>query len=677
MKRKITLLLCCFGLLLPISSNAQLGTLDSLFQVSVKKYNTDGWFWFHTGVLPVSQLFTTYKPVFLPETDDDAVLTKDWTDAPMSMHHYRYQQEYKGIPVEGCEFTEHCRDGSVVYAHGKLCPEIASVYKDGYITQEAALNKIFLAYPSATFAWQNADYEYEIQTDLNDPNATYFPTGELVFALKPEHTIQFQMNPADYRMAWKFDIVCLQPHFHHNIYVDAHTGVILKNQELVCSNGSADIPVYGSQTIDTRYIGWPQNHHILNSNDGTTRVHTKNHSGPVYSLVGETSNPSTSWGTNHWQTTMVHWAAMQTWLYFENDHSRIGIEGSNFTNRVRVWGDKEWATVTANNGAKNGAWYDRRGGRDYLYFGYFDSLQSRYTGEVSTVAHEYTHGITKDESNLTYFRESGALDESFADIFGFLARRDATGITNWIIGASNYANREKRSLQDPNSLGIHYTLALNANGGYNPTEAGGQPDTYEGDFWFDYTLSNQDNGGVHVNSGVMNHWFYLLCNGGSGFNDLNNFYQVTAISIEDAAAIVYSNMVNNMQSESEYTDAMSGSITAAEELFGVCSAQAVAVEKAWYAVGLGNGTICGGTVGIKEVKEDFTIFPNPATNYFTFKLASSKNSVIEIYSVNGQIVKAIPVNSISETIDVSDLRNGVYFVKLQGESKSIKKLIKH
>lgn len=680
MKNILKIIVCLTLMSTSNLSNAQSAVLDSLFQVSVKKYNTDGWFWFHNGILPVSQLFTTYKPIFLPETDDAAVLVKSWTDAPLGMDHYRYQQEYKGLPVQACEFTEHCREGSVVYAHGKLCPEIATIYKSGYITQEQALNVIYSEFPQATFAWQDSSYENEIKMDMNDPNATYLPVGELVFALIPGHTIQFEMNPSDYRMAWKFDVFCSQPFFHNYIYVDAHTGSILSRQELICSNGAANVPNHGSQTIDTRYIGWFQNHHILNSNDGTTGIHTKNHNTQVFTSAPEVSNSSTAWGNNHWQSTMAHWGATQAWLYFEDDHNRIGIEGSNFTNNVRVWSDKEWVTIPTpnSNGLRNGSYYSRRGGRDYLYIGYSDSLQTKYLGHITTIAHEFTHGIARDEANFTYSNESGALDESFADIFGFLTRRYATGITNWVIGGPNYTARSKRSLQDPNSLGIHYNFTPPVSGpGVIATEDSGQPDTYEGDFWFDHTLSGTDQGGVHVNSGVQNHWFYLLCNGGSGFNDLNNYYQVTGISITDAAAIAYSNLVNNMQNDSEYSDAVSGSITVAEELFGVCSAQAIAVEKAWYAVGLGNGTICGGTVSIEDLDQKFSIFPNPATDYFTFEMTSSKSTVLEIYSLSGQIVKTLSVSKGSSLINITDLTNGIYFVKLQGEPTSIKKLIKH
>lgn len=64
---------------------------------------------------------------------------------------------------------------------------------------------------------------------------------------------------------------------------------------------------------------------------------------------------------------------------------------------------------------------------------------------------------------------------------------------------------------------------------------GGQPDTYQGANWH---TANTDHGGVHTNSGVLNHWFYLLSVGGSGTNDLGNSYAIQGIGIDKAAKLL-------------------------------------------------------------------------------------------------------------------------------------------
>ncbi|MFD1552658.1 M4 family metallopeptidase [Putridiphycobacter roseus] len=536
------------------------------------------------------------------------------------------------------------------------------------------MQTILTEYNEANFAWDNPAYESELQADLNDPNATYYPTGELVFALNQNHTVQYNMNPLDYRLAWKFDILSLAPYFHKILYVDAHTGTIFNEEQLLCSNGSANITGHGSQTIDTRYIGWFQNHHILKSNDGTTNVHTKNYSGGNFNTTAEVSNATTSWGNNHQESTTAHWCVTQTWDYFETIHSRIGIPDQNFGNEVKVLADKEWVTPTTQNGEKNGAWFDYSGGIDRIYAGYFDAAETMYTGELSILAHEYTHGIDQREGKLKYEKESGALDESFADIFGFLTRRYVTNSNNWVIGASNFQNREKRNLQNPSTHGIHYDINTTTNT-YN--EQPGQPDTYNGTFWFDVNIpTSLDNGGVHVNSGVQNFWFYLLSQGGSDTNDLGDAYSVSGIGYADAAEITYYNFVNNMQRKSKFEDAMEGSIEAAEELFGVCSAQAIATEEAWYAVGLGSGSTCEGA-GIKEAKNEFNIFPNPTQNIVQIEFTSSDHRTIEIYNLTGQLLRTYNFNSKIESINLSELSNGIYLIKERGNNSSIQKVIKN
>jgi len=107
-------------------------------------------------------------PVLFPDNLNDLVLDGQWTDNQIQFDHRHYQQEYGGIPVEGCEFTEHGENGDAVYAHGKICPEIGTIYKEGWITQQQAMSTISSEYNEVIFAWQDTIMEEELQTDLND-----------------------------------------------------------------------------------------------------------------------------------------------------------------------------------------------------------------------------------------------------------------------------------------------------------------------------------------------------------------------------------------------------------------------------------------------------------------------------------------------------------------------------
>ena len=110
------------------------------------------------------------------------------------------------------------------------------------------------------------------------------------------------------------------------------------------------------------------------------------------------------------------------------------------------------------------------------------------------------------------------------------------------------------------------------------------PDTYEGNDW---VTGPADNGGVHSNSGVQNFWYYLLVNGGTGTNDINNAYSVQGLGLDTAAQIAYRNLSTYLTPTSNYEDARFFGIQSAIDLFGACSYEVEQTTRAWYAVGVG------------------------------------------------------------------------------------------
>ncbi len=120
----------------------------------------------------------------------------------------------------------------------------------------------------------------------------------------------------------------------------------------------------------------------------------------------------------------------------------------------------------------------------------------------------------------------------------------------------------------------------------------GQPNTYQSPTnWVNVNgctpSSANDNCGIHTNSGVGNYWFFLLSQGGSGINDLNNSYNIAPVGISNASKIVYRMEKFYLTASSGYLDARNTSITASTYLFGANSCETIAVANAWYAVGVG------------------------------------------------------------------------------------------
>lgn len=262
-------------------------------------------------------------------------------------------------------------------------------------------------------------------------------------------------------------------------------------------------------------------------------------------------NDSNFTDTNVPAGVSVHWATEATYDYYLTKHSRNSYD---------------------NNGGRiiSYAHFDENlnnafGGGGYMLFGDGDGLNCNPLVSVDIVSHEFTHSVTQFSADLIYAYESGALNESFSDIFGTAVEFFVDGSNaNWLIGADfALVPFYIRSMSNPND-----------------SEA---PDTYLGNYWW---TDPGDNGGVHTNSGVQNFWFYLLSEGGSGVNDNGDAYSVTGIGIEEAAQIAYRNLTVYLMPSSKYSDARLGSLNSAIDLFGVNSPQYQAVMDSWYAVGV-------------------------------------------------------------------------------------------
>ena len=237
---------------------------------------------------------------------------------------------------------------------------------------------------------------------------------------------------------------------------------------------------------------------------------------------------------------------------------------------------------------------------------------------IDVMAHEFTHLVTSRNGNggLEYIGESGALNESFSDIVGISVKQYATGKNDWLIGSDMmiYVSNMRSMINPKNSYD-----------GYRP-----QPDTYDGQHWADImdVSTTGDNGGVHINSGVQNYWYYLLCAGGNGVNDLSNAYKITGIGMDKALQIAYRNLIFYLTPEATFEDAHNGSIQAAIDLYGENSQEYQSVVNAWYAVGIGDKY----TTNEENVTEYYIAVKRTSGNYYflTPNKVSGKNRLVAV-----------------------------------------------
>jgi len=190
-----------------------------------------------------------------------------------------------------------------------------------------------------------------------------------------------------------------------------------------------------------------------------------------------------------------------------------------------------------------------------------------FTIPIDVIGHELTHGVTQYTANLTYYGQPGALNESMSDVFGSLIKQYTLGQTaaeaDWLIGAGLLApsvtGKALRSMKEPGSAYDDDVL------GKDP-----QPATMD-----DYVRTGRDNGGVHINSGIPNHAFYLAATTLGGY------------AWEKAGQIWYDALTGGELTERAFFgDFARLTVQAARERFGDGGEELQAVEKAWEQVGV-------------------------------------------------------------------------------------------
>lgn len=192
-------------------------------------------------------------------------------------------------------------------------------------------------------------------------------------------------------------------------------------------------------------------------------------------------------------------------------------------------------------------------------------------------AHELTHGVTSRTANLTYQGESGALNEGMSDIMAAACEVHKLGSVSartWLIGEDIFT---------PATAGdaLRYMADPSADAALYPPAIGGSRD-----FYADRYTGTQDNGGVHLNSGIANLAFQLLVAGGSHPRNKTTF-TVPAIGMEHGAAIFERALTNGyFTSGTKFAQARTATEQAATDLYAA-GPDKTAVSIAWAAVGVG------------------------------------------------------------------------------------------
>lgn len=250
---------------------------------------------------------------------------------------------------------------------------------------------------------------------------------------------------------------------------------------------------------------------------------------PPFSPALVSSPSRTAWSPP--EAVSAHYLLSETYDYFRTVHGRDSINGN---------GGEFYAVVRNGVCGNNAFWPNGSKGDGPITF----CSGTPFAGAPDIVAHEFTHGVIEFSTNLVYKGQPGAMNEAWADILGTMVERRIQGGVDWLLGDEIAIARDMETpeaFDQPSRMSDYQNL---------PPEI--------------------DNGGVHINSGIINHAFYQLVDGLPG-----------AIGADKAEKIFYRALVHHLSRNSQFTDARLACIQAAEELYGAGSPEARKVGQAF------------------------------------------------------------------------------------------------
>ena len=480
-------------------------------------------------LLKISDPATSFA-VSKTETDD------------LGQTHVRLNQVYRGLPVHGSELIAHLTDGDVTTLNGRTRPITAGLSITPKMTQAQATERAFR----------------DVGTE-----SIVRKFGENILNIKPADgkLCVFGTATGEDRLAYQLTIC---PNFieRWEYMIDAQTGAVLDKYNNTCG---VDGPVKAtakdlngvSRTIQTYLAG--QTYYLLDASRAMfSKTTSKMPNGPIGALwtidfrndTSQTAYQTTSANNTNWTPTAVsaHANASIAYEYFLNTFQRNALDGKGGTmiSIINV------ADPDDAKGFDNAVWTGKA-----MVYGNGRTSFKPLAGGLDVAGHEMTHGVTQNTAALEYKYQSGAINESMSDVFGVLIDR-----ANWTLGEevvlpAAYPSGALRSMSNPNQNGS--------------SVRGYQPKTMA-----QYITTTQDNGGVHINSGIPNYAFYL-------------FATDNAVGRDKAEKVYYRTLTTYLTRTSQFVDLRLAVLKATADLYGATGAEYAAAKKAFDAVGITDG----------------------------------------------------------------------------------------
>ncbi|MGA0555278.1 M4 family metallopeptidase [Larkinella sp. VNQ87] len=479
----------------------------------------------------VSDLLKIEKP------DEQFQITRTDTDA-LGQTHIRMTQMFQGVPVYGSELVAHLTNGTVTVLNGRYTP-----IQSASVTPRLSLSE------ATERAFRDVGKESVVRT-----------FGQNLFASKPSQGA-LCLYPMGDKTVLAYEIT-LRPNIveRWQYVVDAQTGAILNKYNHTCG---VDGPVKASvkdlngvaQSVNGYQSG--SGYYLIDASRGmfdakassmpkkavgaivTLDARNKRDAEGNMDLFFVTSMTNTDWKSN---AVSAHTNAGLAYEYYLKTHKRNSLngKGGSIMSIINV-------VEKDGTGMDNAFWNG-----DYMGYGNGNKAFKPLAAALDAAGHEMTHGVIENSANLVYQDQSGAINESMADVFGVLIDRDDWNVGEDIVLKTAYPTGAMRSMSNPNQNGASVR-------GYQPKSMD------------QFIVTKDDNGGVHRNSGIPNYAFYLFA---------------TKIGKEKAEQVYYRALTNYLTRTSQFLDLRLAVIRSAGDLYGAVGAEAKAAQEAFDTVGI-------------------------------------------------------------------------------------------
>jgi Zn-dependent metalloprotease len=460
--------------------------------------------------------------------DENTTLLQENSETDeLGITHIRYAQYYKGVKINGGIWILHIKDNQVISGNGRIYPS-RELAVTNPISSKQALKNANTYVAQNLHEFQNSTFDFIDRTPKTDLVIDF----EITTELKPHLVYKIEVRPTDMHV--------------YEVYVDANTGKILLTIDLLCSidgpkTATATDLNNQSRSINTYQKG--SSYYLIDAtksmfnagqsaipNDPVGAVWTINANNTDATSVTQISSGSNSWSDK--SSVSAHYNAGLAFDYYKNTFNRNSINGSGGTIISVI-------NVTDNGSSMANAYWNGQA----MFYGNGGTSFKPLAGALDVAGHELTHGVVSNSANLEYKGQSGAINESMADIFGAMIDRDDWKMGEDVVKTTVFKSGALRDLQDPHNGGTSLS-----NNGYQPAKMS------------EFYTGSQDNGGVHINSGIVNKAYYLIA---------------TAIGKDKAEKMYYRALTVYLTSKSQFLDLRYAAEKSATDLYGATELAAV------------------------------------------------------------------------------------------------------